>query len=82
MLHKRRSFTVPVSQGTATMCAEKGHSATDRFGKCLCCGAKVAPHGLSAPNTPRWPSEAASEHHPTAAQTVESFKHLRNTRTE
>jgi hypothetical protein len=134
MLHKRRSFTVPVSQGTEAMCTEKGHSAADRFGKCLCCGAKIMSHAsleggpldgevvlssLLEPfgrmnyiaigdskyfydaagepgDDPRrfvfrgeqhdrvFPVErlATDDNHPTAAQTVESFKHLRNTRTE
>lgn len=43
MLYARRSFTLPVSEGNRSMCDEKGHSAKDAHGRCLCCGDKIGP---------------------------------------
>lgn len=42
MQYQRRSFTIAVSDGGyGAMCLEKGHSAADSRGRCLCCGAKI-----------------------------------------
>lgn len=43
MKYTQSRFTVPVSEGSKTMCDEKGHSAADSKGRCLCCGESVVP---------------------------------------
>ncbi len=43
MKYRSRTFSVAVNEGSGLMCAEKGHSAPDCRGKCLCCGEKIAP---------------------------------------
>lgn len=35
------SFMVAMGGGSGAMCREKGHSATDAKGRCLCCGEAV-----------------------------------------
>lgn len=37
-LFERKSFTVPASAGSASYCAEHGHTLPDQRGKCLRCG--------------------------------------------
>ena len=51
MLYQRRTFTVPAGGGTGAMCREKGHSASDARGKCLCCGEKIAPTSAEQAST-------------------------------
>jgi hypothetical protein len=58
MLHTRKSFTVPVSEGDGSFCREKGHSAPDARGRCLSCGAKVvAPTLNTGGTTPATPEQ-------------------------
>lgn len=49
MLYERKTFTVPATSGRdedrRAFCAEKGHSAPDSKGRCLCCGETIGePH--------------------------------------
>lgn len=37
----RARFSVPMSDGKTTQCAEKGHSGADSKGRCYCCGEKI-----------------------------------------
>ncbi len=41
MKYLSRTFSVAVNEGSGKMCEEKGHSAADSRGKCLCCGAQI-----------------------------------------
>lgn len=41
MLYKKKSFSVPATNGNATMCDSAGHSMPDTKGKCIRCGEHV-----------------------------------------
>lgn len=55
MKYEQPSFSVPGSAGSATYCAEHGHTLPDARGKCLRCSAKVR----AAEVIEKWPASAA-----------------------
>ncbi len=75
MLYQKRSFTVPATGGNGSMCAEKGHSATDSKGRCLCCGEKIDVAQGSAIERPTIESEGPG--HPSILDTANAFVQLR-----
>jgi len=54
MQYTKKTFSVPASAGTKTICGKVGHAWADKRGKCIRCGEQIRDTGF---NTSEGPEE-------------------------